>query len=95
MFYKEFRNLIKRIQFYIFLLSIFLGIEIPLLMLSYFKILPKHRNLVWIFTLFVSILCGYIVNYVISGIIKEDYRIKILFDTNSYKNQNEKLKNEE
>lgn len=95
MFYKEFRSLITRIKFYIFLLGIFLGIEIPLVMLTYFKILPKYRNFVWFVTLFVSFICAYIINYMISGIIKDDYKIKILFDLNDYKNgegvNNEKI----
>ncbi len=83
--YKEFRTIIKRIRFYIFLLGAFLGIEIPLLIFTFFKIVPQYRNLIWFFTLFIGLLSAYIVHYMIQNIIKEDYRVKILFDTNSYK----------
>lgn len=84
MFYKEFRDIILRIRFYIFLLGIFLGIEIPLVIFTYFKIFSKYRNLIWVITLIVGIGSAYIVHYMIKGIIKEDYRIKLLFDTKSY-----------
>jgi len=81
MFYKEFRTIISRIRFYIFLLGAFLGIEIPLVIFTYFKIFPGHRNLIWILTLLVGIGSAYIVHYMIKGIINQDYRIKLLFDT--------------
>lgn len=82
--YKVFRSLLARIRFYIFLLGAFLGLEIPLIIFTYFKIFPRHRNMVWFVTFFMGILTAYIVHFIIKGIIKEDYRIKILFDTTTY-----------
>ena len=42
-------------------------------------------------TLIVGLLSALIVHYMIQNIIKEDYKLKILFDNNSY----EELNNEE
>ncbi len=85
--YKKFKTIIARIRFYIFLLGAFLGIEIPLFIFTYFKIFPKHRNFIWILTLLIGIGSAYIVHYMIKGIINEDYRIKLLFDTTPYEGE--------
>ena len=82
--YKELRILLSRIRFYIILLGIFLGLEIPLMMFAYFKIFPQFRELVWFITIFIGLLSAYIVNFMIKVIIKDDYKIKILFDTRNY-----------
>ncbi len=92
--YGPFNQLISRIRFYIFLLGGFLGLEIPLIVFAYFKIFPHYRSYVWIVTIFIGLLSAYIVHYMIKGIIREDYRIKVLFDTNEYIN-NEEQNNEE
>lgn len=91
--YKVFQSLLARIRFYIFLLGAFLGLEIPLIIFTYFKIFPRYRNFVWIITILMGLLTAYIVHYMIQGIIKEDYRIKILFDTKTYDegDSNEKI----
>ncbi|MBN1899093.1 MAG: hypothetical protein JW827_09970 [Spirochaetes bacterium] len=75
-----FKTIIARIRFYVFLLGAFLGIEIPLIIFTYFKIFPRYRNLIWIITLLIGLGSAYIVHYMIRGIINEDYRLKILFD---------------
>jgi len=91
--YKAFQDLLARIRFYIFLLGAFLGLEIPLIIFTYFKIFPRHRNYVWIVTIIMGLISAYIVHYMIKGIIKEDYKIKILFDSNPYDKgeENEKV----
>lgn len=82
--YAPFKSLLSRIRFYIFLLGGFLGLEIPLIVFTYFKIFPRHRSYVWLVTFFVGLLSAYIVHFMIRGIVNEDYRIKLLFDTNEY-----------
>lgn len=82
--YKIFQTLLSRIQFYIFLLGVFLGMEIPLVMFTFLKLFPQLRNFVWFLTILVGILSAYIVNYMIKGIIKDDYKMKILFDNRNY-----------
>ncbi len=84
MHYNNFRSIISRIRFYIFLLGSFLGLEIPLVVFTYFKIFSKYRHLIWIVTLIVGIGTSYIVQFVIKGIINEDYKIKLLFDLSNY-----------
>ncbi len=81
---REFIKLILRIKYYIFLMGAFLGIEIPLAMFAYFKIFPDKRNYVWLVTLGIGVLTGAIVYGVIKSIIKEDYRLKILFNGLEY-----------
>jgi hypothetical protein len=85
--FAPFKSLISRIRFYVFLLGGFLGLEIPLIVFTYFKIFPKYRSYVWLVTFFVGLLSAYIVHYMIKGIINEDYRIKLLFDTTEYNEQ--------
>lgn len=82
--YSVFQILLSRIQFYIFLLGAFLGLEVPLLIFAYFKLFPRYRNLVWLFTFLIGIVSAYIVNFMIKGIIRDDYKMKILFDTRNY-----------
>lgn len=65
-------------------MGVFLGIEIPLSVFTYFKIFPNHRNFVWIFTIILGVLTATIVHYMIKGIINEDYRVKLLFDTSEF-----------
>lgn len=72
----------------------FLGIEIPLFILTYFKYFRNTRNLIWFFTFAIGIISAGIIYYIVSHIIYEDYRIKILFDTTPYTqkdNTNEKI----
>ena len=82
--YRVFQILLSRIQFYILLLGAFLGLEIPLLIFTYFKLLPQFRNLVWVFTFVIGLISAVIVNFMIKGIIKYDYKMKILFDNRDY-----------
>ena len=82
--YKVFHTVLKRVRFYIFLMGIFLGLEIPLVIYTYSKLLPGQRRFVWVLTVIVGITCAYIVNFMIKGIIKEDYKMNILFDTKNY-----------
>jgi len=89
MLYKTFRQLLSRIRFYIFLLGIFLGLEIPLVMFTFIKFFPRHRNFIWLLTILVGVLSAYIVNFMITGIIKGDYKMKILFDNRDYKGEDE------
>lgn len=93
--YGPFKELISRIRFYIYLLGGFLGLEIPLVIFAYFKIFPHHRTYVWLITIIIGLLSAYIVQFMIRGIIKEDYRMKLLFDTKEYTdhevNQDEKI----
>lgn len=82
--YKIFQILLSRIRFYILLLGIFLGLEIPLVMFTFLKLFPGARNFVWFITIIVGLLSAYIVNFMITGIIKDDYKMKIIFDNRDY-----------
>ncbi|GEM_PF-1809534 len=79
-----FRVILNRIRFYLFLLGGFLGIEIPLLVFTYFRYFPTYRHYIWILTIGVGLSTAGIVYYIIDQIIDEDYRVKILFDQNMY-----------
>jgi len=82
--YRVFYILLSRIRFYILLLGVFLGLEIPLVIFTYIKLMPKHRHLVWIFTIMVGLISSIIVNFMIKGIIKGDYKMRILFDNRNF-----------
>ncbi len=78
------KRTMDRIRFYLITLGCFLGIEIPLFMLTYFHFFTKYKNIVIIFTLLMGIGAALFVFTIISKIINEDYEIKLLFDNTNY-----------
>ena len=78
------KSVLNRIRFYILLLGGFLAIEIPLFIFTYFRYFSQYRNLIWIFTLLIGIASAFVVFYLINSIIRENYEIRLLFDSTNY-----------
>lgn len=80
----NFKNTLKRIRFYFLLLGGFLGIEIPLVMLTFFHFFPKFRGLSVFITLLISLGTALFVFNIIAKILREDFEMRLIFGNSEF-----------
>jgi hypothetical protein len=80
----EAQEFFRRVRFYVYFLGGFLGIELPLIVFTYFRYFPGARSWVWFVCLAFGLLSAAAVHLVMRGIFREGEKMQLMFDKNLY-----------